>query len=279
MQIRGLNLNVRIVGEGPPFIWGHGMFHSIRVEDRFGLWDGFPTDIKLVRYDARGHGSSQASYKMQDYLWDHLALDMLAIGDAIGAQQFIAGGGSMGCATAIYAALRAPQRIRALVLHSPGTAWETRPAQARFYRRLVIPALLLGGRGLAEVANRVGGQSSPDWLLPERAVTIEATRIGMGAVRRRTLWALLRAAVANDLPPREEFRKLANIPAIIVARVDDRIHPSSSAQELHRLLPRSELFLADGWEEYKSIPARLREFVARVAYNPDRAREEWRGKR
>ncbi len=45
-----------------------------------------------------------------------------------GAQKFVAGGSSMGCATSIYAALLAPERMKALVLVIPPTAWETRAA-------------------------------------------------------------------------------------------------------------------------------------------------------
>ncbi len=273
MQIRGVDLNIRIVGEGTPFIWGHGMLLPMQSEDRFGLWDGFPKDIKLVRYDARGHGASQQSHRQEDYDFRNLALDMLAIADAIGAKQFIAGGGSLGCVTALYAALQAPDRIQALVLHSPGTAWETRPAQARFYKRLAIAAVLVGGRGLAALASRAMARSSPDWLMPERMATREAFAVGLSAFQRRTLWALLRAVAVNDLPPREELQDLANIPTIILARVGDPVHPVSSAQELHRLLPQSELFIAQGWEEYKSIPVRIRDFVTRFACNPDVAVE------
>ena len=42
---------------------------------------------------------------------------------------------------------------------------------------------------------------------------------------------------SSDLPPRECLSDLAGIPSLIVSWVGDRIHPVSSAEELHRLLP------------------------------------------
>src|SRR5574341_451378 len=110
MRISGLDFNVQISGEGTPFIWAHGLMSSIEAEDTLGWfqWNNFPRNIKLVRYDARGHGKSQPSYNPEDYHWKNLGKDMLAVADAIGVKQFIAGGDSMGCATTIYAALQSP---------------------------------------------------------------------------------------------------------------------------------------------------------------------------
>ena len=55
---------------------------------------------------------------------------------------------------------------------------------------------------------------------------------------------------------------LAGIPCTILAWVDDPTHPVSSAEELHDLLPQSELFIAQGYEDFKTIPERVRLFVA-----------------
>src|SRR5258708_5950146 len=99
-------------------------------------WDELAEVAKIVRYDARGHGLSEASYTPEDYQWSHLAEDMLALADQVGFERFVAGGQSMGCATTIYAALAAPERIKGLVLANPPTAWETRAAQAGLYDQM-----------------------------------------------------------------------------------------------------------------------------------------------
>jgi len=48
------------------------------------------------------------------------------------------------CMSSIYAALECPERIKAMVLMLPSTAWETRIAQARRYRLLALVGLLVG---------------------------------------------------------------------------------------------------------------------------------------
>jgi len=49
------------------------------------------------------------------------------------------------------------------------------------------------------------------------------------------------------------------------AWVDAPTHPVSTAEELQRLLPKSELFIAKGYQEFKTIPQRMREFVVEHA--------------
>lgn len=51
---------------------------------------------------------------------------MLAVAEALALEGFAAGGSSMGCATAPFAALQAPARIDRLVLVTPPKAWESR---------------------------------------------------------------------------------------------------------------------------------------------------------
>ncbi len=77
-----VELAVRSQGEGIPFVWGHSLMGSMRVEDLAGLWDWGVVEryAQVVRYDARGHGNSDGSYDARDYCWDRMAADMLAVG-------------------------------------------------------------------------------------------------------------------------------------------------------------------------------------------------------
>jgi pimeloyl-ACP methyl ester carboxylesterase len=148
MIVRDIELNVRINGDGYPLIWGHGLTSSMAAEDDTNMfqWERMSELLKLVRYDARGHGESEASYKPEDYQWKNLAQDMLALADETGCERFIAGGQSMGCATSIYAAINDPQRVKALLLVNPPTAWETRAEQVSMYGKMAWMARILGGR-------------------------------------------------------------------------------------------------------------------------------------
>jgi 3-oxoadipate enol-lactonase len=265
MRVRGLELNVQVIGEGTPFIWGHGLMSSIESEDWLDWfqWGSFPQNIKLVRYDARGHGRSQSSYRPEDYHWQNLGRDMLAIAEAIDVDKFIAGGDSMGCATAICTALQAPKRMKALVLVIPPTAWETRAAQGKLYQRFALIGGLLGGGMLVRLMSRNIERMLPAWMVQAEPEKLIGMSQGLSALKGRTLWNLMRGAASTNLPLRKEFEALADIPTLIMTWVGDPTHPVTSAEELHQLLPQSSLFVAQGYEEFKTIPQRLREFVLR----------------
>ena len=267
MLVNGLEINVQVSGEGVAFVWGHGLSGSIEAENILDWfrWSEFPRAIKLVRYDARGHGKSDLSKNPEDYHWRNLGNDMLAIADGVGAEKFIAGGSSMGCATTICAAIQARDRIKALVLVIPPTAWETRAAQGAIWNRFALIGRLLGGKGMAMVMGNSMDRMLPKWLIEAEPEKLEGMAKGMAAQKRAALWNIFRGAGLTDLPPREEFAAIADIPCQILAWVGDPTHPVSSAEELHHLLPKSELFIAQGYDAFKTIPKRMREFVTRYA--------------
>jgi 3-oxoadipate enol-lactonase len=265
LRLRDLHFNVRIAGKGVPMIWGHGLMGSVDSEQRLGWfgWEQPPSGVQLVRYDARGHGASEASYTADSYTWPNLAGDMLALADALGASTFIAGGASMGCATALTAALAAPQRVRGLVLVLVPNLWEARAAQARSYRIAALAGRLLGGKGLAWSMGRTMPERLPPWLFAAQPEAIAILKSGIGRLRARTLWHLLRGAALSNLPPREELATLAAIPTTILTWTGDAAHPLPMAEEAHRLLPRSELFVARSFADFHTFPERIAAFTQR----------------
>ena len=166
MKINEIEFNIRVCGRGRPFIWGHGLTSSMDGEDALDIfrWGDLSEKVQLIRYDARGHGKTAPSYVPAHYHWRSLADDMTAIADALGRDRYMAGGQSMGCATAIYAALKFPRRIQGLVLATPPTAWEKRHAVSVAYRKMAKTDALLGGRLLAKLAFRRLRNNPPDWL-------------------------------------------------------------------------------------------------------------------
>ena len=61
--------------------------------------------MRLVRYDARCHGASARTGGADALRWSNLAEDMTHLADALDADRVVLGGASMGCATALYAAV------------------------------------------------------------------------------------------------------------------------------------------------------------------------------
>lgn len=267
LRLRELQFNVRIVGSGVPMIWGHGLMGSVDSEQRLGWfgWEQPPSGVQLVRYDARGHGASEASQTPASYTWPNLAKDMLALADALGASTFIAGGASMGCVTALSAALAAPQRVRGLVLVFVPNLWEARADQARSYRISALEGRLLGGKGLAWWMGRAMPERLPPWLLAAQPEVIPILRRGIGRLKARTLWHLLRGAALSNLPPRAALGALAATPATILTWSGDPAHPVPMAEEVHRLLPQSELFVARSYVDFQSFPRRIAAFTQRCS--------------
>lgn len=253
--------NVRSAGSGAPFVWAHGLMSSMETEDALGIlqWQDFPASLRLVRYDARGHGASAPSSGPQHHTWPQLARDMLAVADGAGAGTFIAGGWSMGAATALHAALQAPERVQGLVLMLPPAVWEARSAQAALYRRAVQ---LCDSLGPARFARLIASDAGlPAWLLraaPHLGPAMRDSILGMDAT---VIPHLFGGATLSDLPSREELGALSATPSLIVAWPDDPAHPLASAQELHRLLSRSTLMTAATYDDVQSIPAVLHRFL------------------
>jgi 3-oxoadipate enol-lactonase len=260
VKVNNIELNVKILGGGAPFIWGHGLIENMAFEDRsvWIEWKRFGDVIRLVRYDARGYGLSEASYAPEDYHWSNLAKDMLAIADQLHFKTFIAGGKSMGCGTSLYAALCAPKRVRALVLVNPPAAWEMRAAQTSIYDQM---AELVEAKGVAPLAELMQQRRMfPDWLLQAKPEVMTVYLKAVQSHSARTLAQALRGAKLCDFPAREELKAL-KMPALILAWVGDATHPLATAEELGRLLPDSELFVAKDLGDMKTWTRLIREFV------------------
>jgi 3-oxoadipate enol-lactonase len=266
MQVRGIDLAVRDDGAGAakglPFVWGHGLLGSMAQEDEAGPldWSGFGSQQRLIRYDARGHGSSEATLDPAAYCWPELAGDLLALLDELRVERAVLGGVSMGCATVLHAAVRAPERAAGLVLVAPPTGWQTRPRQARVYR---FSSGLIEALGLCPF--RLLG-SLP--LLVTRSGTLaamqRATLDQLGQADPRAVVAAMRGAGESDLPDPGALRRLA-MPVLVLAWAGDPVHPVSTAERLVELLPEVELHVAHSDDALLEWSAVVREFLARVA--------------
>lgn len=254
VDVGGGPLAYEEVGTGRSVVWGHGLSSSRAEEDTTGLlgsWP-FPEDaVRRVRYDARGHGESPGPADPAAYRWDELARDQLALADALGIGTYVAAGASMGCATALHAAVLAPERVEALVLAIPPTAWDTRPAQRALYE---AGAELIDTEGLPAFAE-VSAQAPPPRLF-------EGLGLDWGAQARQRALALdastfpsvLRGAGASDLPDPDAVAAIT-VPVLVLAWTGDETHPVSTAERLAELLPHAELHVADdlrsmlGWSK------------------------------
>jgi pimeloyl-ACP methyl ester carboxylesterase len=262
--LRDVELAYEESGEGRTLVWGHGLSSSRSNEDDFGLldWARLADACRLLRYDARGHGESGFTSEPTGYSWEELALDQLALADAVGIDGYVAGGASMGCGTALHAAVVAPERVRALLLLIPPTAWETRQAQIGIWEQV---ADLIEGSGIDAVVTGLKAMPVPDPLVG-RDDWAEAMERSVRAADPRRLAGVFRGAAYADLPARPQIAAL-DVPALILAWSGDPGHPESTATELADLLPRADLFVAHTGDELATFSDRALAFLGDLPAN------------
>ncbi|ELZ26975.1 alpha/beta hydrolase fold protein [Halosimplex carlsbadense 2-9-1] len=125
VEANGIELHYcRTGGRGPPFVVSHGF--SDDGYCRLDLARELADDFDVVLYDARGHGRSDAPD--ESYGAPERAADLLGLLDALAIENPILFGHSMGADTVAAAAVRSPDRPRAVVLEDPVWMVEGRDA-------------------------------------------------------------------------------------------------------------------------------------------------------
>ncbi len=113
VEANGIKIHYRVDGrEGAPWVtFINGIANDTT------MWDGqvpeLAADFRVLRYDARGHGGTQATEG--DYTFDMLIGDLLGLWDALDIQKSHLVGLGLGGSTAIGAAIEHSSRLLSLV--------------------------------------------------------------------------------------------------------------------------------------------------------------------
>jgi 3-oxoadipate enol-lactonase len=118
IQVGDLNVAVTDVGDGPPVVLLHGLgcgrrmwFHQIKaLRSRF----------RVIAYDQRGHGETDAPATATDYSAGHLARDLVGVLDALKIERTAIVGFSLGGGPTLALAASRPERVSRLVLADVG---------------------------------------------------------------------------------------------------------------------------------------------------------------
>jgi pimeloyl-ACP methyl ester carboxylesterase len=118
IQVGNLGVAVSDAGDGPPVVLLHGLgcghrmwFHQIRaLRSRF----------RVIAYDQRGHGLTDAPANATDYSAAHLARDLVGVLDALKIERAAIVGFSLGGGPALALAASKPERVSRLVLADVG---------------------------------------------------------------------------------------------------------------------------------------------------------------
>lgn len=245
-------------GEGQAFVWGHALMGSM-AQDLDGdvlAWRELTDSVDIIRYDARGHGLSEAVGDPEDYRWDNLARAMWRVADHYTNDKVVLGGASMGCATSLHAACQRPDRVKGLVLVIPPTAWESREKMKRNYR--VMAGLVKWTRALPFRLLKMVPPAAPDSAFQRRMFSVMAEHLA--TVRPEGVVGAMRGAALSDLPAKEELKKLT-MPALILAWPDDSTHPLVVAESLAELLPQAQLAVIKNPEDPDHWPQLVGDFI------------------
>jgi pimeloyl-ACP methyl ester carboxylesterase len=257
-DVRGIRIVYEWAGTAaePDLVWAHGLSQTRAAEATLGVVDVAALPARVLRYDARGHGESTTSPEPDGYGWDQLAHDQLALADSLGIERYIAAGASMGCGTALHAALIAPDRITRCVAVIPPTAWESRAAQVDEWAAV---ASLLEREGVEPVIAARAQRALPEPLASDPTVR-DHQAAALRAWDTDRLAVVMRGAAQADLPPRERLAAIA-VPTMILAWSGDPVHPLSTAEQLADLIPRSTLHVATNAAELAAWTALVARFI------------------
>lgn len=254
--VPGATLDFDVNGaDGPAVVALHGLTSSRHREAVLGLdVAGGLEGVRLLRYDARGHGRSTGRDRIGEYCWRQLAEDLHLLVEHVFGGEVVHGiGASMGTGTLLHAAIADPARFATLTLMIPPTGWRTRASKASEYEwaaRLVessgVAAWMAAGAGAPQPPATRG---RPD-TLPDVPPSLLPT--------------VLRGAASSDLPSRSSLTTL-DVPTLVLAWTADPAHPLETADELGAVLPHCRSVVAEDPDDVRGWASELADHVGAVA--------------
>jgi pimeloyl-ACP methyl ester carboxylesterase len=238
------------LGEGPPVILLHGIT-ATRRQVVHGSTTLARKGLRMIQYDARGHGESGPAPDGTGYGYPQLVADLrLVIEEQVGDQRLVLTGHSMGAHTAVAYALKAPERLAGLVVIGLAYGGPIEDAQER-------QTVLAGWDQLADGLDRGGVEGflealdrrglDPGW----RETVLRFTRERMEAHRHPDAVA----QALREVPRSQPFESMdelefLDLPALVVASHDvaDPGHPFALAEAYAARLPQARL-ISEGEDE------------------------------
>ena len=231
----GVSFHYRDQGEGLPFVLQHGLGSDVALTH--ALFTP-PRDVRLIGFDARGHGESRPLGDPKHISIASSADDLAALLDLLEVPRAVIGGVSMGAAIALNFALRFPDRVLGLVLARP--AWLDRPLpdNLRIFPHIALYLLKYGPREGLERFRETDEYRDLVHLSPDCAQVVVTN---FEHPRAEECIARLER-IPHDAPchDRAEWRSI-RAPTLVLANHQDPIHPWDLAETLARCIPGAEL--------------------------------------
>lgn len=229
----GTRLNVRIDGieHGPTVLLAHSVGCDL------SLWDAQIPALagwcRVVRYDARGHGGSDAP--AGDYSIDQMGADALAVLDAADARTAHVVGLSLGGTLAQWLALHARDRLASMVLCDTAarlgtdTGWQSRIDMAL-------------SQGMAAMADLSMTRFFSDGFRTRSPEVVARFRQGFVATAAHGYAGC--CAVLRDCDFRAGLDRM-DVPTLVIGGREDAPTPPADAESLARGIPGAALVLLE----------------------------------
>ena len=232
-QARGAVLAGEDAGDGPAVVLLHGLTATRRYVV-MGSRSLERSGHRVVSYDARGHGESEAG--PDPYSYELLADDLAAVMDARGISRALLAGVSMGAHTLLAFALSRPERVAGLVVITP--AYDGSVTDIARWDRLAA-GLREGGIDGFVAAYDLGSVEA------KLRATVELV-IRQRMARHRDLGAIARALA--EVPRSRPFAAISDlgvisVPTVVIASADgaDPEHPQRVGEAYAASIPGARI--------------------------------------
>jgi pimeloyl-ACP methyl ester carboxylesterase len=241
-------LSYEVYGSGDRvLVWLHGLLLDANLSR--GLARALAAQgNRVVLLDLLGHGRSDKPRHAGEHRLDLYAQQVLCLLDELGTDQVALGGVSLGTNVSLLATVKAPERVRGLILEMP--VLETAvPAAAMVFVPLL--AAVHYARSALRLVSWVAGRVPASRFGPVGSLITAAANDPAETA------AVLHGVLVGPIAPTTEERRSITAPALVLGHGIDLIHSFTDAARLARQLPNARLIRTRTFAELWLHPARL----------------------
>ncbi|MBO0825488.1 MAG: alpha/beta fold hydrolase [Actinobacteria bacterium] len=246
-------LNYEVYGSGDRvLVWLHGILLDANLSR--GLARSLAArGNRVVLLDLLGHGRSEKPRHSSAHRMDLYADQVVCLLDELGVDQVALGGVSLGTNVSLLTAVRAPERVRGLVLEMP-VLESAAPAAALTFVPLMLQVRY--ARTALRLVSRVVSRLPSSGIGP-----LDSVLSAVGSDPEE-IAAVLHGMLLGPIAPTAEQRQAITVPALVLGHGIDLIHSFADAKRLARQLPDARLIRTRTFAELWVRPARLTAEIA-----------------